>query len=158
MSCACTVLPDTLYEFTQSQMQSSPQPVSACAAGTYMGGAASSAQCTGYCDGAGAMCKAGSDPKVQSARDNTGAKLCALTLSWKGPHCCCSAERKVQRMWCRANVTADSFTNKEGALVKDFPRAKIAVPVLGIMSKDEFLLTDQMEGSGRFIEPPGSWR
>ena len=61
-------------------------------------------------------------------------------------------------MWCRANVTADSFTNKEGALVKDFPRAKIAVPVLGIMSKDEFLLTGQMEGSGKFIEPPGSWR
>ena len=59
---------------------------------------------------------------------------------------------------CRGNVTADSFTNEEGALVKDFPKAKIIVPVLGIMSKDEFLCNEQMEGSDKYIEAPGSWR
>ena len=55
-------------------------------------------------------------------------------------------------------MTADSFTNEEGALVKDFPKAKIIVPVLGIMSKDEFLCNEQMEGSDKYIEAPGSWR
>ena len=58
----------------------------------------------------------------------------------------------------RANVCAQSFINKDGWVVKDFPTGTIKVPTLGIMTDDFALSQGQMKQSERYIEEPGTWR
>ena len=58
----------------------------------------------------------------------------------------------------RGNICAQSFLNKDGWLVKDFPAGTVKVPTLGIMTEDFALSQGQMKQSEKFIEEPGSWR